>query len=49
MTARLIAALLACLVVAGCEEAPKPVAPIAESGELVVLNVHGPATYFEDA
>ncbi len=49
MTARLIAALLACLVVAGCEEAPKPVAPIAESGELVVLTVNGPATYFEDA
>ena len=49
MTARLTAALLACLVIGGCEEAPKPVAPIAESGELVVLTVNGPATYFEDA
>ena len=41
-------ALLACLAV-GCEEAPKPIAPIAESGELVVLTVNGPSTYFEDA
>lgn len=49
MTARLTAALLTCMLVAGCEEAPKPVAPIAESGELVVLTVNGPATYFEDA
>jgi len=48
MTARRLLALLACLV-AGCEPAPKPVAPIAESGELVVLTVNGPATYFEDA
>ena len=49
MTARLTAALLACLVIGGCEEAPNPVPPIAESGELVVLTVNGPATYFEDA
>ena len=49
MTARLlIAAVLACVAV-GCEEAPKPIAPIAQSGELVVLTVNGPATYFEDA
>lgn len=48
MTARRIIALLACLA-AGCEEAPKPIAPIAESGELVVLTVNGPSTYFEDA
>lgn len=48
MTARRILAVLACLAV-GCEEAPKPVAPIAQSGELVVLTVNGPATYFEDA
>jgi len=34
---------------AGCTEAPKPVPPIAQSGELVVLTVNGPATYFEDA
>jgi membrane-bound lytic murein transglycosylase F len=48
MTARRIIALAACLAV-GCEEAPKPIAPVAESGELVVLTVNGPATYFEDA
>jgi len=48
MTAQRILALLACLA-AGCEEAPRPVAPIAEAGELVVLTVNGPATYFEDS
>ncbi len=48
MTVRRLLALLACLV-AGCEPAPKPLAPVAESGELVVLTVNGPATYFEDA
>jgi len=45
---RWIAAFLACLA-AGCEESPKPIAPIAQSGELVVLTVNGPSTYFEDA
>ena len=48
MIGRRIIAFIACLA-AGCEEAPKPIAPIAESGELVVLTVNGPATYFEDA
>jgi membrane-bound lytic murein transglycosylase F len=48
MRARRIIAFLACLA-AGCEEAPRPIAPIADSGELVVLTVNGPATYFEDA
>jgi membrane-bound lytic murein transglycosylase F len=48
MTARRIIALLACLA-AGCDEVPRPIAPIAESGELVVLTVNGPGTYFEDA
>ena len=48
MTAQRILALLACLA-AGCEDAPRPVAPIAEAGELVVLTVNGPATYFEDS
>src|SRR5258708_32906556 len=48
MAARRIIALAACLAV-GCEEAPKPIAPVAESGELVVLTANGPATYFEDA
>ncbi|HTS85341.1 MAG TPA: membrane-bound lytic murein transglycosylase MltF [Usitatibacter sp.] len=43
-----IFALLACIAV-GCEEAPRPIAPVAESGELVVLTVNGPSTYFEDA
>jgi peptidoglycan lytic transglycosylase F len=48
MTVRWILAFLACLA-AACEEAPKPIAPIAHSGELVILTVNGPATYFEDA
>jgi peptidoglycan lytic transglycosylase F len=48
MTARRIILFIACLA-AGCEEAPKPIAPIAESGELVVLTVNGPSSYFEDA
>ncbi|MFZ3323408.1 MAG: membrane-bound lytic murein transglycosylase MltF [Usitatibacter sp.] len=43
-----ILALLACLA-AGCQEAPKPIPTVAESGELVVLTVNGPSTYFEDA
>jgi membrane-bound lytic murein transglycosylase F len=48
MKARSILAFLLCLA-AGCENSPKPIAPIAQSGELVVLTVNGPATYFEDA
>jgi membrane-bound lytic murein transglycosylase F len=48
MTAKRIAALLACLAL-GCDEVPTPIAPVAEAGELVVLTVNGPATYFEDA
>ena len=40
--------MLACLAV-GCEPAPQPIAPMSQSGELVVLTVNGPATYFEDA
>jgi membrane-bound lytic murein transglycosylase F len=49
MTARRIIIALAAFLAASCEEAPKPIAPVAESGELVVLTVNGPATYFEDA
>ena len=49
MTARRFLALLIACLAAGCEEAPKPIAPIATSGELVVLTVNGPQTYFEDA
>jgi membrane-bound lytic murein transglycosylase F len=48
MRARRILAFLACLA-AGCDEAPNAIAPIEESGELVVLTVNGPNTYFEDA
>jgi membrane-bound lytic murein transglycosylase F len=48
MSGRSIIALLACLA-AACDEGPKPVARIAESGELVVLTMNGPTTYFEDA
>ncbi len=48
MTARRLLALIACLV-AGCEPGPRPIPPVAQSGELVVLTVNGPATYFEDA
>ena len=48
MTAKRIVLLLACLL-AACDEGPKPVAPVSETGELVVLTVNGPATYFEDA
>ncbi len=48
MRARRILAFLACLA-AGCSEAPNAIAPIEESGELVVITVNGPNTYFEDA
>ena len=40
--------MLACLAV-GCDSAPKPVPPVSQSGELVVLTVNGPHSYFEDA
>ena len=49
MTARLCAAALTCLLLAGCEPPPKPLPPVAQSGELVILTVNGPVTYFEDA
>src|SRR3954471_23153592 len=48
MTARQALWLLACLA-AACAEGPKPLVPVAQSGELVILTVNGPATYFEDA
>ncbi len=48
MIARILLGVLAC-VAAGCEFAAKPIAPIAESGKLVVLTVNGPATWYEDA
>jgi membrane-bound lytic murein transglycosylase F len=49
MMARHILTLIIACLAAGCEEAPKPIAPVAISGDLVVLTVNGPATYFEDA
>src|SRR5947199_6823069 len=48
MTLRRALALLA-LLAASCDEAPKPVPSLMQSGELVVLTVNGPSTYFEDA
>src|SRR3954469_20829875 len=48
MTAGRWLAAAACLLV-GCEPPPKPLVPVAQSGELVILTVNGPATYFEDA
>jgi len=47
MSARRILLVLACLA-AGCETGPKPIAPVEQAGELVVLTINGPATYFED-
>ena len=49
MTARRILLLLLACLALGCEERPKPIAHIADSGELLILTVNGPATYFEDA
>src|SRR3954467_5178046 len=49
MMSRRVLALAALLLVAACGEAPKPVPPLAQSGELVVLTVNGPSTYFEDS
>src|SRR5688500_19297769 len=49
MIGRRVATLLVAGVLAACAEAPPPIAPVAQSGELVVLTVNGPLTYFEDA
>jgi membrane-bound lytic murein transglycosylase F len=48
MLARRLLTFLACLA-AGCEFGARPIAPIEQAGELVILTVNGPATYFEDA
>jgi membrane-bound lytic murein transglycosylase F len=49
MTARRVVLAFLAFLAASCEEAPRPIAPVSQSGELVVLTVNGPATYFEDA
>lgn len=48
MLARRLLTCIACLA-AGCDFGPKPIGTIEQAGELVVLTVNGPATYFEDA
>ena len=45
---RFLTLVFACLA-AGCAQPPAPVPPISRSGELVVVTVNGPASYFEDA
>jgi len=49
MSGRRVATVFVAALLAACTEAPRPIAPVAESGELVVLTVNGPITYFEDA
>src|SRR6187200_1306739 len=49
MIGRRVATLFVAGVLVACTEAPKPIEPVAQSGELVVLTVNGPVTYFEDA
>lgn len=49
MIGRRVATLLVAGFIAACDEAPPPIAPVAQSGELVVLTLNGPVTYFEDA
>ena len=49
MTPRRVVLAFLAFLAASCEEPPKPIAPVSRSGELVVLTVNGPATYFEDA
>lgn len=48
MLVRRLLTFIACLA-AGCDFGPKAVDPIEQAGELIVLTVNGPATYFEDA
>lgn len=49
MIGRRLATLLIAGLVAACAETPRPIPPPSASGELVVLTVNGPVTYFEDA
>jgi membrane-bound lytic murein transglycosylase F len=48
MTARILLCILASLV-AGCDLATKPVAPLDVGGKLVVVTINGPATWYEDS
>jgi membrane-bound lytic murein transglycosylase F len=48
MVVRRLLTFIACLA-AACDYGPKPVGTVEQAGELVVLTVNGPATYFEDA
>jgi membrane-bound lytic murein transglycosylase F len=49
MIGRRVAPRFVAGVLGACTQAPKPIAPVAQSGELVVLTLNGPVTYFEDA
>jgi membrane-bound lytic murein transglycosylase F len=49
MIRRRFAAFLIAAIIAACTETPQPIPSVAQSGELVVLTVNGPVTYFEDA
>src|SRR5512143_2646357 len=49
MAMRRLLSLLVALLAFGCGEAPRPIPPVEEAGELVVLTVNGPTSYFEDA
>ena len=49
MSWRRVTLLFVAGILGACTEAPKPIAPVAQSGELVVLTLNGPVTYFEDA
>lgn len=46
---RLFVLMTAALLVASCTREEQPVAPVSESGELVVLTVNGPTTFYVDA
>src|SRR5512140_1613775 len=49
MAMRRLLSLLVALLAFGCGEAPRPIPTVEEAGELVVLTVNGPTSYFEDA
>lgn len=51
MQIRFLSALLLCAALAGCniKSPPKPVPPVQQSGELVVITRNSSTTYYEDA